>query len=146
MCRSHSTVREILGAVIETTRWAAITDMEAGLEHLKRGTAKHVDTMLVVVEPYYKSLETGHRSCELARELGVPHIVTVANKMRGQQDESIMADFCNQHGIELASSIPFDETVMEADRLGRAPLDVYPDSPALTAIAELGEKLRTPGN
>ena len=144
MCRSHSTVREILGAVIETTRWAVITDMEAGLEHLKRGTAKHVDTMLVVVEPYYKSLETGHRSCKLARELGVPHIVAVANKMRGQQDESIMADFCNQEGIELASSIPFDETIMEADRLGRAPLDVNPDSPALVAIAELGEKLRTP--
>ena len=45
-----------------------IVDMEAGLEHLSRGTGRHVDALLVVMEPYYKSLETARRCAELGRE------------------------------------------------------------------------------
>jgi CO dehydrogenase maturation factor len=31
-------------------------DMEAGIEHLSRGTARFMDSMLVVAEPYVKAL------------------------------------------------------------------------------------------
>ena len=44
--------------------------IEAGLEHLSRGTARHVETLFVVGEPYFKSLETASRSFALAKDLG----------------------------------------------------------------------------
>ena len=61
MCASHRAVR---GLIVELTGYGkhTVTDMEAGLEHLKRGTAKNVDMMLIVVEPYYRSLEAGMRT------------------------------------------------------------------------------------
>ena len=56
-----------------------VVDMEAGLEHLSRGTDRHVDTLLVVAEPYFKALETARRCVELGRELNIPRIAAVAN-------------------------------------------------------------------
>ena len=41
-----------------------IVDMEAGVEHLSRGTGRYVDTLLVTLEPYYKALETSRRCAE----------------------------------------------------------------------------------
>ena len=86
MCASHRAVR---GLITELTNIGehTITDMEAGLEHLKRGTARHVDMMLVVAEPYYRSLEAAMRTAELADELGIPYVRVVANKVRSEEDQ-----------------------------------------------------------
>ena len=85
MCASHRAVR---GLIVELTGYGkhTVTDMEAGLEHLKRGTAKNVDMMLIVVEPYYRSLEAGMRTFKLATELKIPHLYAVSNKVRTEAD------------------------------------------------------------
>jgi len=51
-----------------------ILDMEAGIEHLGRGTARGVDLMIVVVEPGARSIETAARIQKLSREIGVPRL------------------------------------------------------------------------
>jgi len=53
-----------------------VLDMEAGVEHLSRGTTRNTDTLLVVAEPYYKSLETAARVAALGRELGIARVLT----------------------------------------------------------------------
>ena len=141
MCRSHSTVREILGTILEDTKWAAVTDMEAGLEHLKRGTIRHVGTMLIVIEPYFKSLEMGQRSRQLAQELGIPRLAFVANKVRNSQDQKIIEDYCKQHDMELTAIIPHDDKILEADQHGKAPLDHSADSEAIKALEALAGKI-----
>src|SRR5215467_12110148 len=100
MCGSHRAVR---GLIAELTNFGehTITDMEAGLEHLKRGTARHVDMMLIVAEPYYRSLEAASRTHELASELAIPFIKVVANKVRTDEDRKAIATYCDQHGMEL---------------------------------------------
>ena len=89
MCASHRAVR---GLIVELTGYGkhTVTDMEAGLEHLKRGTAKNVDMMLIVVEPYYRSLEAGMRTFKLATELKIPHLYAVSNKVRTEADLSLI--------------------------------------------------------
>ena len=52
-----------------------------------------VDTLLVVAEPYFKSMETAARCKPLAEDLSIPRIVAVANKIRGPQDEDAMRQF-----------------------------------------------------
>ncbi|MDQ3224450.1 MAG: cobyrinic acid a,c-diamide synthase, partial [Gemmatimonadota bacterium] len=63
MCSAHATVRGLLGEIVARTGNGRdiIVDMEAGLEHLSRGTGKHVSRIVAVVEPYFRSLETGRR-------------------------------------------------------------------------------------
>jgi len=128
------------GLVAETSR-VAVVDLEAGLEHLSRGTARHVDTLLIVAEPYFKSLETAQRSFALARDLGMPTIAMVANKIRTSRDEETVREFAGRHGMEIAAVVPFDSAVVEADERGLALFEHRPDAPSVTAIRNLADRL-----
>lgn len=118
-----------------------IVDMEAGLEHLSRGTGRYVDLMLAVVEPYYRALETGKRVVDLARELEVGRVAVVSNKVRDEEDREAVEEFCDRHALEIVAEVPYDRTLIDAERAGRAPVDYDPASPALTAVRELAAKV-----
>ncbi len=111
-----------------------ILDTEASVEHMTRGTVRTSVAVLLVTEPYYRSLETTGRLAPLARELGIPHVWAVANKVRTPRDEAGVREFCERHGIEVIGVIPFDERVTEADLQGRSLLDVAPTSAAVAAV------------
>src|SRR5215217_2703142 len=133
LCGMHATVR----SVIEVAEGTCILDTEASPEHLARGTARYADAMLVVVEPYYKSLETGRRMAVLGTDLGIPRVGLVANKMRDERDLSAVREFARSNHLEIAGVIPFDDEMPGAERAGLAPLDHAPDTAAVAAIGEL---------
>ena len=128
--------------MVETSRMA-IVDLEAGLEHLSRGTARHVDTLLLVAEPYFKSLETAQGSFALARDLGIEAVHMVANKVRTARDEETVREFAGRHALSLAAVIPYDQAVVEADERGTAPIAHRPDAPSIAAIRRLADELLT---
>ena len=144
MCRTHATVRRMLGELVAAGDDTTVVDMEAGLEHLSRGTTRGADTMLVVAEPYFKSLETARRGHELARELGIPRVYIVANKSRGPRDDAAIQTFCQRNNLTLLATVPFDETVLEAELGGVAVLDVNAQTPSVTQIQRLAELVTTP--
>lgn len=129
-------MRHVIGALLAEDSTVTIVDMEAGLEHLSRGTGRHVDTLIVTLEPYYKSLETARRCAELAREVGIARVVGVANKVRDDEDRAAIREFAARHGLPIAGEIPMDDRLRKADLAGRAPID-EPDSPAIAAIERL---------
>ena len=128
------------GLVAETSR-IAIVDLEAGLEHLSRATGRYVDTLLVVGEPYYKSLEAAQRSFALARDLGIEAIHMVANKLRSPRDEETVREFAARHGLDIIALIPYDTAVIEADERGVALIEHGADAPSVGAIRELADRL-----
>lgn len=119
--------------MLEADRAATVVDMEAGLEHLSRGTSRHVDTLLVVMEPYYKSLETARRCAELGRELGIKNVLGVANKLRGAEDVTVARRYAETHSLPLVQEIPFDDALYHAELAGQAPA-VFPATPAVQAV------------
>jgi CO dehydrogenase maturation factor len=137
-------VRHLLAGILEENQVATVVDMEAGLEHLSRGTDRHVDTLLVVLEPYFKALETARRCAELGRELGIPRVWGVANKLRGPEDTQAVRAYAAAHGLRLAAEVPFDQGVYQAELAGQAP-PVGPDATAARAIGELAAALRAEG-
>ena len=136
----HAAVRSIIEVAPGTPADVCLLDTEASPEHLARGTAQYADAMLVVVEPWYKSLETGRRMAALGRDLGLARIAIVANKVRDERDLDAVREFADRHELELAAVIPYDERLLEAERAGRAPLDHAPDAPAVAALARLARE------
>jgi CO dehydrogenase maturation factor len=124
------------------TREITVLDMEASIEHLTRGTVRNVDVLLVVTEPYYRSLETMGRIAPLAHELGVPLILGVANKVRTEQDEAAIREYAARRGIEIVGAVPYDESVLAADREGRALIDYALNAPAVLAASALADALK----
>ena len=143
MCGAHATVRGFLGELVAQTAEPhdVIVDMEAGLEHLSRGTGRHVSRFLTVVEPYFRSMETARRISQLAAELGVRDVQAVINKVRNEADRSAVAEFCSAHGIPVFAEIPYDGTLIEAERHAEPPIDFDPASPAAAAITGLADRL-----
>ena len=115
--------------------------MEAGLEHLSRGTGRHVSRLVAVLEPYYRSMETARNVVALGTELGIPDVVVLANKVRDDGDRSAIAEFCRAHAMHLVGEVPYDGTLAEVERRGAAPIDAASGSPAVMAIEALADRL-----
>ena len=116
-------------------------DMEASIEHLSRGTLRHVDVLLMITEPYYRSLETTGRLAPLARDIEIKQIYVVANKVRSSRDEEAIRRYCTEHGLEVLAVLPFDEEVLEAEQSGTPILDADPESAYVTKVEQLRERL-----
>jgi len=98
-----------------------ILDMEAGIEHLTRGTAKGVDKLIIVVEPSRRSVETGYRVRDLALEIGLSNIGVVGNKIRNESEKGFLIS--NMAGFEFLGFIPYDEGIIAADIAGSSLVD-----------------------
>lgn len=140
-CTAHAAARGIMDHIWQDNGSVIVTDMEAGLEHMGRGTTEHADALLIVMEPYYRALEAGQRIRNLAIDLGIPRIFAVANKIRTETEETAVAAYCRQHDIPLLASIPYDEQLITAEMNGRTILDANPDSPFVQAINRLVNQL-----
>jgi len=114
-----------------------VMDMEAGIEHLGRGTAQSVDRLIVVVEPGRRSIDTARHIRQLAGEIGLTQIAVVGNKVRTDRD----VEFLQRHLGEFTflGAIPYDEALIEADLSGASPFDV--DGSAKAVVQGLIERL-----
>ena len=140
MGRFHRAMRAVVEGAPGSQNHITILDTESSTEHLKVGTAKHADVLYAVVEPYYKSLESGRRVLALARDLGIEHLALLANKVR-DGDLEIVERFAAEHDLGIIGAIPYDECFFHAERAAVAPIDYAPDAPAVVAIGKLARKL-----
>lgn len=137
-CPENVFLRRLLKHLIISRDEVVIVDMEAGIEHLTRGTAEGVDAFLVVVEPGQRSIQTANTVKDMARGLGVRRVFVVANKVRGEKDLSFIKDNLNE--MELIGHIGFDNEIMEADLTGTSPAEILKCAESVRMIKEEVEK------
>ncbi len=119
---------------------ALVLDMEAGVEHLGRATARGVDTMIVVVEPGKRSIDSAFRVQRMAQEIGLKNIRFVANKVTSEEDKNYLIESLPNH--EFLGFIPYSESIRKADRDGLSALE-YVDAEMQSVFQELYEKILT---
>jgi CO dehydrogenase maturation factor len=83
-CAANALLKSVLAHLVLQERSHVLVDLEAGVEHLGRGTVAGVDGLAVVSEPSRRSLETAARVGALARELGLPRQVLAVNRVVGE--------------------------------------------------------------
>ena len=109
-----------------------IIDMEAGIEHLGRGTVKYADGMVIIVEPTLNSMGTAKKIINLSEDIGLKKVYVVGNKVANEEEEM----FIREHFDDILGIIPFDHKVREAEMDGTALVD-FTASAALDAISEI---------
>lgn len=117
-CPESVLVKALVADLVLHKDEALVMDMEAGIEHLGRGTARGVDVMLVVVEPSRTSLECADRVFRMAAEIGLRDVRVVANKIANRDDERWLRDALADR--EIVGAIPLSEGIRGADRDGRS--------------------------
>ncbi len=121
VCPEHVMLKRIINNLILHRDDVVIMDMEAGLEHLGRGTTESVDQFIVVIEPGARSIQTYKNVKRLASDLGVKQVRVVANKMRNEEDEAFIQSKIPAE--DLLGFIHYNTEVIDADRQGKSPYD-----------------------
>lgn len=120
-CPEHVLLRRLISHLILRHNEVVILDMEAGIEHLTRGTASGVNAFIVVVEPGQRSLQTARHVESLARGLGIKDVYVVGNKIRRKSDE----EFITTHlaGMKVLGFMSYADDTVRADLDGKSPFD-----------------------
>ena len=121
VCPEHVMLKALLSALTYRKDDVVIMDMDAGLEHLGRGTAANMDQFLVVVEPGARSVQTYGNVKRLAADLGVKRVRVVANKVRDERDEAYVRSVIPAE--DFLGCIHYNPEIMDADRNGKSPYD-----------------------
>jgi CO dehydrogenase maturation factor len=121
-CPENTFVRELMAHLLLEEKDVVLMDMEAGIEHLGRGTARAVDLLLVVVEPGLRSMETARKIRSLAAELGIAQVWAVANRVRCDEERALIAE--QLKGWNLLGFLPYSEGVAAG---GRSATGLNPD-------------------
>ena len=124
VCPEHVMLKAILSSLVFRKDDVVIMDMEAGLEHLGRGTASCMDQFIVVIEPGARSVQTYTRIKQLARDIGVTKVRVVANKIRDDSDRDFIRARIPEE--DLLGFVSYSAEVIDADRRGASPYDCAP--------------------
>ena len=115
-CPENAMVRALVSHMLLDPDTDLVLDMEAGIEHLGRGTIHSVDHLIIVLEPSNRSIETAQRIKTLASEVGIKSILCVGNKIREKSDEAFLIDSLPE--FTFIGFLPYDEALREADMSG----------------------------
>ena len=126
VCPEHVMLKSLLSSLVFRKDDVVVMDMEAGLEHLGRGTASLVDQFIVVIEPGARSVQTYEKVKQLAADLGITKVNVVANKIRDESDREFIRQRIPEEN--LLGFISYNAEVIDADRRGLSPYDVSPQA------------------
>jgi len=137
ICPESTLLKALITHIVLARNEVVIMDMEAGIEHLGRATARAVDKLIVVVEPGRRSIETAHHIRKLAADIHMRDIALIGNKIRGPEDEIFLRR--NLPDLNFLGFIPYDDALIEADLKSICPFDV--DTPAKSIVRKVVAEL-----
>ncbi len=112
-CPENQVLRKMLKKMLLTSKDVVLLDMEAGVEHLGRGTVAGVDQLLIVVIPSKSSIRTALKIKKLAEDVEIPIIKFVGNLVRDDDDKIFL-----RNGLEEApvAYFPDSQNIRNAER------------------------------
>lgn len=138
LCPEGTMLKNLMRHLLVQDDEFLVIDMEAGIEHLGRGTAEHVDAMLVVVEPGQRSIQTAKTVRGLAADIGIAPIYAVLNRVADDDEDAWLLEQLRDD-LLVVGSVRESEAVRTADRRGVSPFDG--DGSFVEDIAGLAAKL-----
>ena len=122
MCAPNAVIRALLRHLVVERGEVVVLDLEAGVEHIGRGTARQVDALLIVADSNLKSLEIAKHIHDMASTAGMKQIYLVGNRVMNDTQKVAIQSFADKNGLSLIAFVPFDQKVIEADMTGETPL------------------------
>lgn len=114
-CPENVLLRSLLSEIILNRDEVIIVDMEAGIEHLGRATAKSIDKMIIIVEPGSRSIATAKTIMRMAREIAIQSLVIVGNKIQDEKQKDWISKKFSQD--QILGMISYHEIIRDADLL-----------------------------
>ena len=122
MCAPTAVIRALLRHLVVEVNEAVVMDLEAGVEHIGRGTAQQVDALLIVADSNMKSLEIAKHIHDMAAVAGMKKLYLIGNRVMNDTQKEAIQTFAKENGINVLAYVPWDQKIIESDMLGVTPL------------------------
>ncbi len=119
-CPENALLKTLLKHLLVNRDEVVLIDMEAGIEHLSRGTAESVDALIIVIDSGKKSLQTAYTIERLAKELTIKNVFAVVNRIRTDDDKK---EIQNEIKLPVLGFISFDQDILKQDQIGNYQFD-----------------------
>ncbi|MBM3705610.1 MAG: carbon monoxide dehydrogenase [Actinobacteria bacterium] len=136
-CPENVLLKRLLRHLVVDRDEVVILDMEAGIEHLGRGTCENMDMLIVVIEPGMRSVQTAQAVKKMAADLGIKTLYIVLNKIRSGQEKALLVKSLS--GFNILGELPFSEKVRESDLKNYSPCSA--DAQFKSAIENIATKI-----
>jgi len=132
-CAANTLLAGFLARLTDNYAYVVL-DNEAGMEHISRLTTKNVDLLLIVSDTSRRGLQAATRIHQLAADLniGVKRSCVIINQTKTDPSQEVLK-IIQDAGLELAGTVPDDETVYKYDLEGRPTIQIPEDNPAVQA-------------
>ena len=137
-CPENAFLKNLISYLVVARNEWVILDMEAGIEHLGRGTALGVDHMIVVVEPNKTSIETAFRIQKLSKDVGIKRISIIGNKIQSLDEKSFLKD--NLKGFNILGYLDYSDIIKKISLNMISPMEI--ESKYLSAIDKIIDDLK----
>jgi CO dehydrogenase maturation factor len=121
-CPENVLLKNLVRHLLVQREEALIIDMEAGLEHLGRGSTGHVDALVIVVEPGQRAMNTAKQIKKLGEDLKIKNMMIVGNKITSEEDRRLIEEQLSD--FPVLGHMSFNPKVLQADREGKSPYDI----------------------
>jgi CO dehydrogenase maturation factor len=121
-CPENVLLKNLVRHLLVQRDEALIIDMEAGLEHLGRGSTGYVDALIIVVEPGQRAINTAKQIKKLGEDLHIKKIMIIGNKVTSEEDRRIIEESLSD--FPVLGHMSFNPKVLQADREGKSPYDI----------------------
>ena len=139
MCPENALLKALMSHLLFQESDIVVMDMDAGLEHIGRGTARAVNAFIIVVEPGQRSVQTAKSIRRLAKDLNLKTYV-VGSKTKNDADRQFIKE--NLPDFEVLGFINYSPKIIEADLKGISVFGSVPEAVAdVTKIQEELDKL-----
>ena len=129
-CPENTVLKRLLTKLLLSPSQVVLLDMEAGVEHLGRGTIAGIDHLLIVVIPSKSGMRTALKIKQLAEESGIPRISFVGNLVQNEEDRAFLASGLGEAPI---ACFPDSSAIRRTERDGRAVIDALAEVEESTA-------------
>ncbi|MBI5557905.1 MAG: AAA family ATPase [Deltaproteobacteria bacterium] len=139
-CPENTVLKRLLTKLLLTPSQTVLLDMEAGIEHLGRGTVAGVDALLIVVIPTKSSVRTAHKIHKLAKESGIPRVFFIGNLVEDEEDTLFLTNGLGERPVVF---FPHSDKIRKAERSGipAASADEQMNELASQLLASLAESI-----
>jgi len=135
-CPANTFLKALLSHLLLERKEVVILDMEAGIEHLGRGTVEAIDILIIVVEASHRSIETAVKINKLAHDIGIKKIGIIGNKIQQEYEKNFIREPLKD--FELLGFISYNPKIKEADLKNTSFVDV-----AETSLEECRKSIAT---
>jgi len=136
-CPENVLLKNLFRHLLVDREEIVILDMEAGIEHLGRGTCESMDALIIVVEPGLRSVQTARTVRKMSLDLGIRDLFIVVNKVRTDEEEKLIED--NLGDFIILGKLPYSDRVRESDLKHFSPCDA--DEEFKKSIEEIAVRL-----